>query len=118
MNIQDMTWHRLFSQSFYKNKKLPMGEMSFIRDFVNDTRGDLYTLIYKSEDCCEYVKNNIYHLDAGNVQRMLGQYFPYASYEITFCESKGSCGFIFNISDAQVSVICNTNSVTFIADGC
>ncbi len=115
MNIQDMTWHRLFSQSFYKNQKIPMGEMSFIRDFVNDTRGDLHPLISKSEDCRESVANNAYHLAAGSAERLLGQYFPYASYEITFCGSQGSCGFTFHIPGAQASVICNPNSVIFTA---
>lgn len=116
MNIQDMTWHRLFSQSFCKSKKLPLSEMSFVRDFITDTRGDLHPLISKSEDCRESVKDNAYHLLAGRAQRLLGQYFPYASYEVRFSASPGSCGFVFQIPNAQASVICNANSVTFAAD--
>ena len=117
MKIQDMTWHRLFSQSFYKNKKIPMGEMSFVRDFINDTRGDLHPLICKSEDCHESVSDNAYHLQSGYAQRILGQYFPYASYEITFSAKHGSCGFSFDIPGAQVSVLSNNDSVTFTENG-
>jgi hypothetical protein len=116
MNIQEINWHRLFSQSFYKNKKLPLGEMSFVKSFVNDSCSDLYPLISKSENCREFVKDNAYHLEEGNVQRLLGQYFPYASYEITFCVKQGSCGFVFHIPGAQASVICNANSVSFTTD--
>ncbi|MBQ3125533.1 MAG: hypothetical protein IJC15_00565 [Clostridia bacterium] len=116
MNLQDITWHRLFSQSFYKNKQIPLGEMSFVRDFVADTRGDLHPLIRKSDDCCESVQDNAYHLSAGSVQRLLGQYFPYASYAITFRAVHGRCGFAFHIPGAQASVICHTDRVTFIAD--
>ena len=117
MSIQDITWHRLFSQSFYKSKKLPLGEMSFVRDFVTSTRGDLHPLIEKSEDCCEAVKDNAYHLLTGSAQRLLGQYFPYASYEVTFHTKRGSCGFTFHIPGAQAAVICNTDSMTFISNG-
>lgn len=118
MSIQNMTWHRLFSQSFYKNQKIPIGEMSFLRDFVNDTRGDLHPIICKSGDCRETATENAYHVKAGSVQRLLGQYFPYASYEITFCADNGSCGFAFYIPGAQAIVMCSADFVTFSADGC
>ena len=113
MNIQNMTWHRLFSQSFFKSKKIPLGEMSFVRDFINDTCGDLHPLISKSDDCYEAVKDNAYYLLTGSAQRLLGQYFPYASYEVRFFADQGNCGLVFHIPGAQASVICNPDSVTF-----
>ncbi len=117
MRAQDMTWHRLFSQSFYKNKKIPMGEMTFIRDFVNNNEGDLHPIIRKSEDCLESVANNSYHVESGYIQRLMGQYFPYASYEVSFSGCTGSCGLAFQIPGAEASVVCNADSVVFTADG-
>lgn len=116
MKLQDMTWHRLFSQSLCKSKKLPLGQMSFVRDFVNDTRGDLHPLI-SGTDQQEAVYDNAYHLKQGTIQRHLGQYFPYASYEVRFSLAKGSCGFAFHIPGAQASVHCGADSVCFCADG-
>ena len=39
---------RRFSISTYKNMKIKLAEMSFFKDFVNDTRGDLYPIMSKS----------------------------------------------------------------------
>ncbi len=109
-------WHRLFSLSFYKNQKLPMGEMSFVKDFVTDTRGDLYPVITKSDDCVESIKENAYHISTGSVERLLGQYFPYASYEITYTTNHGRCGFVFHIPGAKVSIVCSNDCLTFTED--
>lgn len=117
MKIQNMTWHRLFSQSFCKNKKIPMGEMSFLRDFINDTCGDLHPLIEKSNDCNEFTKDNAYHLTEGTAERLLGQYFPYASYEMSFHIAKGGAGFVFHLPDSKASVVCRADAVTFSAGG-
>ena len=117
MSLNKRTWHRLFSQSFYKNKKLPMGEMTFVRDYVHDTRGDLHPLLRCSQDAKEAVYDNAYHLTSGFSERLLGQYFPYASYEVTFSTCSGRCGFVFHIPGADASVICGTDTITFDADG-
>ena len=115
MNIQNATWHRLFSQCCYKNKKLPLGQMSFLRDFTADRLGDLHPILYKSKDCAESVSDNTYQLSSGSAQRVMGQYFPYASYEVTFRTDAGSCGFAFHIPGMQVSVTCRADSLTFHA---
>jgi len=111
-----MTWHRLFSQSLCKSKKLPLGEMSFVRDFINDTRGDLHPLISGTEQQ-EAVFGNAYHLTGGSAQRHLGQYFPYASYEVRFSLEAGSCGLAFHIPGAQASVCCGADTLTFCENG-
>ena len=92
MNIQNMTWHRLFSQNFYRSKRLLMGEMSPIREFLDNAEGDPHPLICKSEDCRESAADHVYQLESGHAQRLLGQYVPYACYEITF-HGQGRCGF-------------------------
>lgn len=112
MNIQDMIWHRLFSQSLLKSKTIPMGEMSFVRDFVAAVPGDLHPVIEKSEDAAESVENNAYHLRGGSIERLMGQYFPYASYEVRF---SGVCGLVFHIPGAKASVVCTADTVTFTA---
>ena len=84
MNIQQAVFRRKFAKSMYKNLKLSLCEMTFTKDFVNDTRGDLYPVLTKSSDCIERVEDNRYVLEQGSIQRHMGQFFPYASYELTF----------------------------------
>ena len=52
----------------YKNLKIKLGEMSLSKDFVNDTRGDLYPVMHKSPDCVECVENNCYVIKCGAVK--------------------------------------------------
>lgn len=104
MKIYEKTFHRLFSRNFYKNLTLPLGEMSFTKDFVTTTRGDLYPVIDKSEDCLERVENNRYMLEAGSVTRLMGQFFPYATYEIAFSGLSGRVGLRFHIAQAEAEV--------------
>ena len=112
-----MQFHRLFSKTMYKNLKLPLGEMIFTKDFINDTRGDLYPLLVKSADCMESVENNTYVLSGGSMERMLGQFFPYATYETTFsCSHGGSCGFSFHIPDGT-AFICYDGQTIVFTDG-
>ena len=76
MNPLYTEFKRKFSISMYKNMGIPMGEMSFLKDFVNDTRGDLYPLFEKSEDCFELVSENRYHTSGGYAERVFCQLFP------------------------------------------
>ena len=94
-----MCFHRMFSKSMYKTLKLPLAEMTFTKDFVNDQRGDLYPVIHKSDDCSEAVEQNRYVVRAGAVERMFAQFFPYATYEMTFSGLCGKCGFVFFFSN-------------------
>ena len=56
----NLTFHRLFSQTLYKNLKLPLSEMTFTKDFITDTRGDLYPILHKDEACLEKIELNTY----------------------------------------------------------
>ena len=73
-----------------------MGKLTLTNDFVNDKRGNLYPIINKSEDCIEYIKENRHCVEKGTVERFIGQFFPYATYEISFDQLNGKVGFIFN----------------------
>ena len=48
-----LKFHRLFSQTMYKDLKLPLAKMTFSKDFVSTTRGDEYPLIFKDSSCTE-----------------------------------------------------------------
>ena len=70
MSILYSEFKRKFSFSMYKNLKINLSEMSFVKDFVNDTCGDLYPVAYRSDDCMEAVVNNQYVLNRGSVKRL------------------------------------------------
>ena len=108
MHIYEKTFHRLFSLSMYKTLKLPLGQMTFTKDFVNTIRGDLYpVLLAKSENCTETVADNRYSVGCGKVTRLLGQFFPYATYAVSFDRLEGSAGFVFRTASCEASVSYN-----------
>ena len=115
--MKNMVFHRLFAKSMYKNLKLPLGEMTFTKNFVNDNCGDLYPVINKSPECNEIIENNIYSIISGAVERMAGQFFPYASYEIDCLLSGGKCGFAFYIPNGKAAIICSEDRITFSENG-
>ena len=104
MNPLFTEFKRKFSLSMYKNMGIPMGEMSFLKDFVNDTRGDLYPLLEKSEGCFERVGENRYYVSGGSAERVFCQFFPFATYEITADAVDGEVGFIFRLPEVSASV--------------
>lgn len=113
MEIKDMIFHRLFSKTLYKNLKLPLGEMTFSKDFVTDANGDPYPLAEKSADCDETVAHNRYILTRGSARRVMGAFFPYATYEVTFRTEGGGCGFHFSIPEGDASVLWRAGTVHF-----
>ena len=101
--LTKMNFQRMFSKTMHKDLNLPLGEMSFYKDFVNDTRGDLYPIIDKSEDCREAVRDNRYVVEGGCVRRMFVRYFPFATYRVSF--SGEACGFSFSIPDGCAEIL-------------
>lgn len=114
MNIKDMTFHRIFSKNMFKNLNIPIWEMTFTKDFVNDRRGDLYPIISKSADCNESVVSNEYLLRSGSIERLAGTFFPFASYMLSFSSEKGECGFSFKLTDASAEIMFSYETITFI----
>lgn len=104
---------RKFSMSMYKNLKITLAEMTFFKDFVRDTRGDLYPVIEKSDDCEEFIDGNRYLLKCGSAERLFCQFFPFATYELTARTSGGSVGFSFVLPDASAKLVMNGAEVTY-----
>lgn len=104
MNPLYSEFKRKFGISMYKNMGIELGEMSFLKDFVNDTRGDLYPLVEKSDDCAERVGENRYQLSCGSAERVFCQLFPFATYEISVEKLCGEVGFVFRMPEAIASV--------------
>lgn len=108
---------RKFSKTMYKNLKINLGEMTFFKDFVNDTKGDLYPIKDKSDDCLEFVKDNRYVLESGSISRMICQFFPYATYKATYTASNADVGFLFNLVDTDARLTLNGNVLSFECNG-
>lgn len=123
MKIENTEFYRLFSLNMYKNRQLLLGKMSFSKDFVSDTRGNLYPLIKKNKESEEKVWNNTYVLKSGAIERMFARFFPFASYEVSFLSEnlsgscslaeRGTCGFAFYIPGASVLILCDGHKVVF-----
>ena len=109
MNPLYTEFKRKFSISMYKNMQLPLGEMNFLKDFVNDTRGDLYPIVEKSEGCQERVGENRYHVESGSAERVFCQFFPFATYEIEAEKVCGEIGFVFRLPEASATVALVSN---------
>ena len=93
-NLHNMKFKRKFSVNFFKNLKLPLSEMSFFKDFINDTRGDPYPLLDRDADTREYVSGGHYFVE-GAATRLMTDFFPYATYEVSLASLDGVCGFAF-----------------------
>jgi hypothetical protein len=116
VNFDEIKFQRVFSKSMYKDLKLPLAEMTFTKDFVNDKRGDLYPVIAKDNACVEQIESNRYHIKSGTVERMFTRFFPYATYEISFSNLSGGCGFVFHLADQKAELICKNDTIYF-SDG-
>ncbi|MBE6570829.1 MAG: hypothetical protein E7656_01095 [Ruminococcaceae bacterium] len=99
--IENMIGKRLFSLNFYKDLKLPLGKMSLTKDFVNETRGDIYPVIESSDGLCEKVSGGKYSVN-GEVTRLIGRHIPYCTYEMTFDSLNGAGGFSFILPDEKI----------------
>ncbi|MBO5269822.1 MAG: hypothetical protein J6B77_03485, partial [Clostridia bacterium] len=108
MNPLHTEFKRKFAISMYKNMGISLGEMSFFKDFVNDTRGDPYPLTKKSSDCVETVSANRYRVSGGSAERVFCQFFPFATYEMKAEALCGEAGFVFRLPDVTASVTLNS----------
>ena len=116
-NLFCSEFKRKFSLSMYKNLKIKLGEMSLSKDFVNDRRGDLYPVTQKSPDCVECVENNYYVIKGGAVKRLFCQFFPFATYEMTFSYVNGEVGFCFQLPESEARIFTNGNQVRYSCAG-
>lgn len=104
MKLHEMNFKRRFSVNFYKNLTLKLGEMSFSKDFVKETkRGDMYPVLEKDANAYEEIRNHCWHTTK-KITRLLGQHFPYASYEMKIENLTGRAGFTFTSPTAKVEI--------------
>ena len=102
MNPAEMMFRRRFSVNLYKNRRLELSRMNFYKDFVNTNRGDPYPILSSCGEYTETVMGGRYIFSSerdGTLSRLLGQFFPYASYELGVDELDGKVGFTFRLSD-------------------
>ncbi len=116
MNLFCSEFKRKFSVSMYKNLKIKLGEMTFSKDFVSDTRGDLYPVMQKSDDCVESIENNLYTIRKGTVKRLFCQFFPFATYEVTGNFSEGEVGFCFKLANTEARITVIDNKLTYTCE--
>jgi hypothetical protein len=117
IDLRNAEFKRIFSQTLYKNRKLRLAEMSFFRDFVTDTRGDLYPILEKSDGAEEAVRENRYLLLHGAVRRFFCRFFPYATYEITAFPKTGRVGLRFAIPAGEGEVLMTGDRLICRCDG-
>lgn len=108
MNPLYTEFKRKFSISMYKNMGISLGEMNFLKDFVNDMRGDLYPIVKKSDNCVERIGENRYYLLEGCAERVFCQLFPFATYEMNVEKVCGEVGFVFRLPgvSASITMVC------------
>lgn len=76
--IENRQFNRLFSLTLYKNKKISLGEMSFYKDFIHDSRGDLYPVLERNGGFHESITDGFYRFDGGQGR------FLHAAYRCIF----------------------------------
>ena len=114
MDIQNTVFKRRFSTCFYKELTLSLGKMSFAKDFVNTTRGDLYPVLTKTEGALEEVSDRAYSVKKGEIRRFFTSFFPYASYEIKL--KGGKAGFSFYYKGEYTDIVFSENAVEHIGN--
>lgn len=115
MNPIYSAFKRKFSISMYKNLKIPLGEMSFLKDFISDNRGDLYPIVTKSDDCVEFIRENQYAITKGRVERLFCQFFPFATYEASAQIESGEMGFCFRLAGAEARIFVTESKMKFVS---
>ena len=104
MNIKDIKFRRLYSFNPYKKLRISLGEMTFIKDFSDTERGDMYPVFDKSDNTLENFDMN-YSVSSTEknayVKRVLGRFMPNSEYCISVNE-------IHN-AEAGIFVFCENN---------
>ena len=97
-----MKFRRKFSVVKFKNLKYALGEMSFSKDWVTETkRGDPYPILEKEEGIIEKTGNGRYLIanngtERARVRRFIGGFAPFASHALDISAlENGRVGFAF-----------------------
>ena len=114
MDFSNVIFKRKFSMPMFKNLHIKMGEMVFTKGFINASDvTDVYPIIEKSSDCEEFIKDNLYYLKRGNVERWFCEFFPHASYEILADIIDGKAGLSFKLPDTKAEILFDKENLYF-----
>ncbi len=110
--LSKMIFRRKFSANLYKQLRLPLAQMTFTSDFIHADRGDLYPMLEKQGDVTEEVSGSAYYVrGTGRLLRLLGQHFPYATYEVA--AQGGSFGIRITSPEAFAQITTDGSSIFF-----
>ena len=101
MAFRDPTFKRKFCLPLYKSLKLTLAEALFQKDALATPNGDPYPLLYKTEDCIEEMSGGRYTVRLGKAKRFFSQFFPYATYELSFSLMGGEAGLCISLPSAE-----------------
>ncbi len=91
--LPQIKWSRRGSVNLYRNRKLPLGEMSLFKGWTSEVPGDPYPVLSRVGAPDERVGGGSYRvkLKAGeSVMRLICAHFPFATYEIEFSRLCGA----------------------------
>ena len=103
---------RKFTYISGKDLQLPLAEMCFSRSFIGDRRGDPYPLLSSSAEPGETVEGGVWRV-CGSAERLLGSFFPYASYELKAIRPFSQVGFVFRIGNETLSLTRSESELFF-----
>ncbi|MBQ7321261.1 MAG: hypothetical protein IJW99_04125 [Clostridia bacterium] len=102
MKLHELFFQRKFSVNLYQTLKLPVGEMSMYKDWVNDQRGDPYPVLHRRGDMTEQISDASYLLtseEGGEITRLLGAFFPYYTYAFQIAADPAACDMGLTVCD-------------------
>lgn len=118
MKLQDIVFRRRFSVNFYGNLQMKLGEMSMHRNWVSCVTGDPYPVLERKGEIREQVDQQEYQTSSqtgGVITRLLGSFFPWATYEFQMetCQ-KSTAGLLISSPIGQIEIMVNEKSDVFI----
>ena len=120
MRPNELDFKRRFSVNLYKNLRLKVAEMSMCKDWVNDKRGDPYTVLHRDGEVNERVFGGSYTVKgSGSVARFISGFLPIYTYEFKIKEAERcNMGFLLEGAGKKVSVmLVGSENAVVEADG-
>lgn len=109
---------RVFSRTLYKDQMILTGKMDFAKDFIHDTRGDLYPIITASPDCQEMIRENMWQIISGETERMFCRFIPYLTCEMRAETGENAfAGFGYHFNGTAIRIMITAADILFHAEG-
>lgn len=96
----NMTFKRKFAVNFFKDLKFEIAKMSFSKDWINLKTGDPYPKLFEKGKVTEKIKNGCFSVcgeENSEVKRLIGQHFPYGTYEVKINDLSNGAAVGFSI---------------------